>query len=58
MQQTVYHLQAIKSRDLAEDWGIDPAFAEAEVAKIEPYTRSIIKEHSWEELEEIANSLL
>ena len=58
MQQTVYHLQAIKSRDLMEDWGIDPDKTEAEVAKIEPYTRSIIKEHTWEELEEIANSLL
>lgn len=58
MQQTVYHLQAIKSRDLMEDWGIDPTFAEAEVAKIKPYERSVIKEHTWEELEEIANSLL
>lgn len=58
MQQTVYHLQSIKSRDLLEDWGINPEVAEAEVAKIEPYTRSVIKEHTWEELDEIANSLL
>lgn len=58
MQQTVYHLQAIKGRDLMEDWGIDPTFADTEVAKIKPYERSVIKEHTWEELEEIANSLL
>jgi hypothetical protein len=58
MQQTVYNLNAIKARDLMEDWGINAEMAEAEVAKIQPYDRSVIKEHTWEELEEIANSLL
>ena len=57
-QQTVYHLNSVKPRDLLEDWGIAEDFAEAEVAKIEPFERSVIKEHTWAELEEIADSLL
>ena len=58
MQQTVYNLNSIKPRDLAEDWGIDEKMAEEGVAAIQPFERSVIKEHTWEELEEIANSLL
>jgi hypothetical protein len=57
-QQTVYHLNAVKSRDLMEDWGISPEMAEKEVALIEPFERSVIKEHTWAELDEIADSLL
>jgi ethanolamine utilization microcompartment shell protein EutS len=58
MQQTVYNLNSIKPRDLLEDWGIDEKMAEDGVAAIKPFERSVIKEHTWEELEEIANSLL
>jgi len=58
MQQTVYHLNAVKPRDLMEDWGIDEKTAEEGVAAIKPFDRSVIKEHTWAELEEIANSLL
>jgi len=58
MQQTVYHLNAVKPRDLMEDWGIDEKMAEEGVATIKPFERSVIKEHTWAELEEIANSLL
>lgn len=58
MQQTVYHLNAIKSRDLQEDWGIDQAVAETTIAQIKCFTRDDIKTHSWAELEEVANSLL
>lgn len=59
MQQTVYHLTPVKGRDLVEDWGItDIESIEAKIAEMEPYDRSVIKEPTWEELEEIANSLL
>lgn len=57
-QTTVYHLNAIKARDLDEDWNISMEKAEALVAETEPYTRSIIKETPYAELVEIANGLL
>lgn len=58
MQQTVYHLTPIKPRDLMEDWQINAEEAEKALADMKPYERSVIKEHSWAELEEIANQLL
>jgi hypothetical protein len=58
MQQTVYHLNAIKGRDLQEDWGIEEAAAEAAIAQMTCFTKDDIKTHSWAELDEIANSLL
>jgi hypothetical protein len=59
MAATVYHLNAIKTRDLAEDWGITDINAiEAAVAAMKPFTRADIKEHTVEELEAVANSLL
>jgi len=57
-QTTVYHLNAIKARDLDEDWSINAADAEAAIGEFESYTRSVIKENSYAELVEIANSLL
>ena len=57
-QTTVYHLNAIKARDLDEDWSISAEDAETFLGTVEPYTRSIVKETSYEELLEIANSLL
>ena len=58
MQQTVYHLNAIKGRDLQEDWSINQEVAEAAIAQMKCFTREDIKTHSWAELEEVANSLL
>lgn len=58
MQQTVYHLTPIKPRDLMEDWQINAEEAEKAISEMKPYDRSVIKEHTWAELDEIANSLL
>ena len=55
---TTYTVTPIKERDLEEDWNLDAAAAAAVVESSEPYTRSLIKEHSYEELNEIAESLL
>lgn len=57
-QTTVYHLNAIKARDLDEDWNVDQKAAEALVKQTEPYTKDVIRETPYSELEEIANSLL
>lgn len=57
-QTTVYHLNAIKARDLDEDWNINGEDAEALVAATEPYTNAVIRETPHSELVEIANSLL
>ncbi len=55
---TVYSVQAIKERDLQEDWSINQEKAAAVSQNAEVYTRNLIKEHSFEELDEIADSLL
>lgn len=57
-QTTVYNLNAIKARDLDEDWGISAEAAEAAISAMEPYTRSVIRENSYAELLEIAEELL
>ena len=56
-QTTVYHFNAVKARDLQEDWGIDGNAAEAFLATVEPYPRSAIRENSFAELAEIAEEL-
>lgn len=56
-QTTVYHLNAVKARDLDEDWRINQAEAEAFVASVEPYDSSIVRENSYNELLEIAQEL-
>lgn len=55
---TVYTVTPIKERDLEEDWSINPDRAVAVVENSDVYTRNLIKEHSFEELDEIADSLL
>lgn len=55
---TVYTVTPIKERDLEEDWSINADRAAAVVDNAEVYTRNLIKEHSFEELDEIADSLL
>jgi hypothetical protein len=56
-QTTLYNLNAVKARDLDEDWKINQAEAEAAVASTEPYDRSVIRENSYAELLDIANEL-
>ena len=59
MQSTVYHINPVKPRDLAEDWGItDEEAIEKAIAAMVPFERSAIKEPTWEELEAVASSLL
>jgi len=59
MATTVYHINAVKSRDLAEDWGItDVEAIEAAIAEMKPFTPSDIKTHTNEELEAVARSLM
>lgn len=55
---TVYTVTPIKERDLEEDWSINADRAAAVVDNADVYTRNLIKEHSFEELDEIADSLL
>lgn len=55
---TVYNVNAVKERDLQEDWGINPERTLAVVENSDVYTRNLIKEHSFTELDEIADSLL
>lgn len=56
-QTTTYHLNAVKGRDLKEDWNIDEAAATALIADTQPYDRSVIRENSYAELLEIATDL-
>jgi hypothetical protein len=58
MQQTVYNLNPVKSRDLLEDWNIDIASIEENINAIQPFEASAIKAPTWEELEAVADSLL
>lgn len=55
--QTMYAVQAVKARDLDEDWSIDQDAAEVAVESAEVYTRNLIKENSYAELAEIAEDL-
>jgi hypothetical protein len=50
-------LNAIKARDLKEDWSIDEEAAEALVAATQSYDNSVIRETSYAEVLEIAQSL-
>lgn len=56
--QTTYTVTPIKERDLEEDWKLNPETAEKAVSSAEVYTRGLIKEHSIEELDEIADALI
>jgi hypothetical protein len=57
-QSTIYHVVAIKERDLAEDYGIDLTTAANAVAAIEPFSNSTIKQTSYSDLLAIAEELL
>jgi len=56
--QTTYTVTPIKERDLEEDWKLDADAAADYIASSEVYSRNLIKEHSFEELDEIADSLI
>lgn len=59
MQTTMYHLNAVKARDLAEDWGMtDIEEIEKTLGEFKPFTSADLKQPTWEELDEIADSLL
>lgn len=57
MQTTVYHMQAIKARDLQEDWNINEANAEDVVSKAKVFERSLYRMNTYAELLEIAQEL-
>ena len=57
MQQTVYNLMAVKARDLSEDWGMSEDAVLDQLNAFAPFERSAIKEHTYAELLEIAESL-
>jgi len=57
-QTTVYHMNAIKGRDLQEDWGIVEADAETAVASFEPYDNTVIRMTPYADLVAIAEELL
>jgi hypothetical protein len=58
MQTTVYHMQAIKSRDLQEDWNIDEAKAEATASSATSFGATLYRENSYAELLEIAQEMM
>lgn len=55
--KSVFHVQSVKARDLAEDWGIDPNETESLLATFEPLDRSVISFASAEQLKEIADEV-
>jgi len=57
-QTTVYHLQAVKARDLFEDWGINEAKAEELVSATTPFESSLYRQNSYAELMEIAQEMM
>lgn len=57
-QATTYQVMHVKARDLMEDFGIDPQIAEQKVAEFKPFTADSVKQNSYEELLEIAQSLI
>jgi len=56
--QTNYTVTPIKERDLQEDWNLNAEAAAQVVDASEVYSRNLIKEHSYAELNEIADSLI
>jgi hypothetical protein len=58
MAATIYSLNAVKARDLNEDWGIDEEAVSKQIAVLKPFTRrEIISDVTFEELQQIAKDL-
>lgn len=53
--KSVFHIQAVKARDLAEDWGIDPDETEAVLATFETLDTTAISFATKDQLQEIAD---
>ena len=58
MQHTVYTLNPVKGRDLAEDYGLDEAKVEAAIAEMKAFDASSLRRLTIGELDEIANALI
>jgi hypothetical protein len=58
MQAVVFTVTPVKGRDLMEDYGIDEAKVEAQIATMTPFDASDIRRLSVEELTEIVNDLI
>ena len=56
-QTTVYHFNAVKGRDLAEDWNLNEDDVNKALADMVPYDKSVIRETPYQELLEIAEEL-
>ena len=57
-QQTHYNFTSVKARDLSEDWGLSAEEVEAAVSSFTPFERAAIREDSYADLVDIAESLL
>ena len=57
-QTTVYHFNAVKGRDLQEDWNINEGNAMSFIGAVQLYDRAVIRENSVAELTEIAQDIL
>lgn len=57
MASTVYHLTPIKQRDLMEDYEINPAVIEEEIAKMQCFTVADLNMSSYDELTRVAQEL-
>ena len=57
MATTVYNLQAIKPRDLQEDWNIDGDNAETVVSAATSFAPTLYRENSYAELLEVAEEM-
>lgn len=57
LQTLVFTVTPVKGRDLMEDYSIDEAKIEEQIATVKPFEASSIRRASLEELTEIANAL-
>jgi hypothetical protein len=58
MQAVVFTVTPVKGRDLMEDYGIDEAKVDAQIAEMTPFDPSDIRRLSVDELTEIVNALI
>lgn len=56
--KVTYHMSSVKARDVAEDWEMDPADAQARINTVTAYSEDIFKFSTVEDLEEIRDEFL
>lgn len=56
--KTIYHIESVKERDLAQDFGIDPAAAAQLISTLKPLGPEALRVSTTAELEEIAKEIL